>query len=93
MIEFVDDKEKDLLVRIDYGIVGSDYKRGMAGVHINCDNKASKSNHYLAGGGFLNKDGGSMVFKTNSIDEVKEMMNTNIRANNMYEYRMVSVSL
>lgn len=93
MIEFVDNKENDMLVRIDYGIVGSDYNKGMAGVHINCDSKPAKSSHYLAGGGFFNKDGGSMVFKTKSLDDVKEILNKNVRANNIYEYRMVSVSL
>lgn len=100
MIEFDNAHEENkLLVRIDYGIIGNTDKLGSssskpAGVHINYNKKDINSSHYLAVGGYYNKDCGSIVFRAANINDVESIFNNNLfKQGNTYKYELLSVKL
>ncbi|MDP4145297.1 MAG: hypothetical protein Q8936_12575 [Bacillota bacterium] len=66
----------------------SNDKTGYSGAHINhTDIKATK---YLIGGGFYNKNSGSIVFKARDLNEVNQITNNNpLIKNKKYKYDLV----
>lgn len=100
MIEFADaHDEGKLLVRMDYGIIDDNPNSTNSGikpvgVHINYKNKDIDSNHYLAVGGYYNKNSGSIVFRTTDINEVEHLFNNDLfKQGNAYKYELLSVKL
>jgi len=64
-----------LFVKVNYKVKGT-------GENIRCDARinyidASIASKYSIGGGFSNKDSCSFVFKANSLEEAKRIMNDN----------------
>lgn len=63
----------NIFVRISYNNIKGDNLKSTKIRNTKIRNTKIKSNKYLIAGGFYNKNGGTMVFKAKSLEEVRQI--------------------
>ena len=77
---------KNLLVKINYSLEGND---SLAITYTTNTDKVNNSSKYLICGGMYNRNGGTITFSANNIEEATEIANNNLVVKagaNKYEY-------
>lgn len=81
-------KGDKLFVRTDYKVQGAKVGAGDFNDHIKYL-KGIAANRYFVGGGFLNRDGGMIIFKAKDLEEAKEISdNDPIIKRGFYSYEL-----
>lgn len=79
----------NFFVRVNYSIKGNDTKGKCTGAHIT-QLSSNGEPRYLIGGGYLNKNGGSFLFKAKDLKEANEMAkNNSFVKNRVYSYELI----
>lgn len=79
----------NFFVRVNYSIEGKGSKSKCTGAHIT--RTSSKGiDKYLIGGGYFNKERGSLIFKARDLKEANEIAKNNIFIKNkVYSYELI----
>lgn len=79
----------NFFVRVNYSIKGRDSVGKCTGAHIT-RLKSEGEPRYLIGGGYLNKNGGSFLFKVKNLEEANEMARRSpFIKNRIYSYQLI----
>jgi len=79
----------NFFVKVNYSIEGKEAEGKCTGAHIKRAN-LNGTDKYLIGGGYFNKNGGSIVFKARDLKEAREIANNNIFIKNkIYSYELI----
>lgn len=82
-------KNGNFFVRVNYSIQGNDVKGKCTGAHITRLNSDGEPK-YLIGGGYLNKNGGSFLFKVRDLKEANEIArNSAFIKDKIYSYELI----
>ncbi|MFU0824469.1 hypothetical protein [Clostridium sp.] len=76
-------------VRVNYSIQGKDKSEKCTGAHIT-KIKVDGENKYLIGGGYINRNGGSFLFKVKNLKEANEVAkNSAFIKDKIYSYELI----